>query len=67
MTGNENKIKFIVEYDNSASGINTVVSGSANAAVGRIQFGKKLVQDSDKESEEAVNDKSKHHKIPKLK
>lgn len=70
-SGNGNKIKFIVEYDNSASGINTVVSGSANAAVGRIQFGKKAaaVAAAEESAEESHGDSktTKQQKIPKLK
>lgn len=74
MTGNENKIKFIVEYDNSSSGINTVVSGSANCTVGRIHYGKKAEAKKEKDNEEKEEEysvekggKNKSPKIPKLK
>ena len=61
---NGTKLQFAVEYDNSASGINTVVSGSTNSTVGRVQFGKKAVEADKREETEPQISK---HKMPKLK
>lgn len=68
MTGTKgNKIKFIVEYDNSASGINSVVAGGSG--VGRMKFGKCEKSSEKEKSEESgvVKEKQPQNKIPKLK
>ena len=67
MTGN--KMKLIVEYDNSASGINSVVSGGA--PIGRIQFGGGGGDIEESESGKQVSKnpstQQPQNKIPKLK
>lgn len=64
---NKPKLKFIVEYDNTASGINSVVSGStgASTAFGRLQFGRK----KEEKEESEINSKTQppQAKIPKFK
>lgn len=66
MTGTKgNKIKFIVEYDNSASGINSVVAGGSG--VGRMKFGKCEKTIEKNEESAVVREKQPQNKIPKLK